>query len=238
MSTQTPPAYEAPAGPPPTPPGKRRRMKGWYRALIALAVLIMVGIIATAAGGCAPTPTATEQPQATATLKPQPTATPSGPQPVTGALLGGPINDFTQAFGSPTSTVPGATQYQTDVRGIPVFLAAATTDRKDTTTNSRVDQVVVRPPLNSGVTWTAAQGEAIAKTFMPPDAKYVKDATVTVPEGAILEHVYISARLAASFPADRFYDVTSLNPVAPGTFHYQCGGPYERDGSCLLQLGV
>jgi hypothetical protein len=75
----------------------------------------------------------------------------------------------------------------------------------------------------SGTTWSDQQGVSIARQFFPPDAKHVRDFTDRY---LGLTHVYVSAALAATFPAGEFREVTdfsSSQQAPPGTFSIVCG---------------
>ncbi len=230
MSRQTP-LQTPPAGMP--PPRERRHVTVWHWAIMALGAVVVVSVMLVAAGegGTSTQPAAQQQ------APPLTTAPPARPQPLAGAVLGGPIDDFTREFGSPTRTHGDGSQYQSiSVNGTRAFLFVGTMTRGSTTT-SRVDQIHVTPPRANSIRWTYAQAEAIAKVFLPPDAQHIKDLTLALHPSKVVEHVYVSARLAASFPADAFFDAWGTALVAPGTFHYRTGGPFDSAGGCMLQLG-
>lgn len=209
------------------------------QVIIAVVVLVLVcgvcGGLGSALGGgnsASPTPTAVAHVPPTATTAPRPTAThtPSGPRPIAGALLGGKAQDFTAKFGDPVKTANQVRDYQATIAGQDTFVRAMLVAPGD---GSRVHFVDVSPN-DSTTQWNDATGEAVARTFLPPDAKYVKD--VNVPDFG-LEHVYQSADLAATFPASSFTDANTGNAVPPGTFYISCGNQDELQGGCSLNLG-
>jgi hypothetical protein len=212
-------------------------------ALLVVCGLCSVGLAVANGGGGKPTrantvPTATSRPTAL-TATPQPTAkptatataTPSGPQPITAATLGGRESDFTAKYGDPVNpagtvrTYPPATIQGASVRISINTSATGSPDRA---------RYLLLVPSDSGTTWDGTTANTIAKTFLPSDATYVKDMQVA---DFGLEHIYHSADLAASLPADLFIDAATNQPVPPGTFYLSCGNQVDPQGGCSLQVG-
>lgn len=202
-------------------------------ALIAVCV-VCGGLSAASQAGKGSTSTnaaLADQIQPTATTsKPAATNTPSGPRPISGALLGAKVSDFTAKFGSPIDTANELRSYQTTIQGQAAFIRTMLVAPGD---SSRVRFIDVNSGQN-GAYWTDATAEAIAKTLAPADAIFVKDLEVA---DFGTEHVYKSADLAATFPTSSFTDQTTDAAVDPGTFYISCGNQNESQGGCSLQLG-
>lgn len=208
------------------------RYKGMSRRaqiiLAAVVVLVVCGGLGSALGsGKSPkvSPTAT-----VGHVKLTSTATPSGPQPVTGARLGGSNSAFAAKFGSPTQTGNEVRDYTATINGQSVFIRAMLLQPGDT---SRVRFIDVKP-ADSGATWDLPTAEAIAKTFLPQDATYLKDLQV---QDFGTENLYMSKDLATTFPSADFSDASTNALVTPGTFYISCGNTNESNGGCSLQLG-
>ena len=85
-------------------------------------------------------------------------------------------------------------------------------------------------PNGSGP-WTINQSQAVARLFMPPDTKHVRD--FTDPQLGTIQ-VYQSADLAATFPAADFTDGGTGEALPPGTFGLACG---DQTAGCSFVLG-
>lgn len=239
------------------------RFRAWYAqagrgmqigvavgALVVICVCCSVGVSALGKGGAGSTPTtglaahqttataskatatkpATKVATATATKEPQPTATAvSG---VTTATLGGTEKAFISAYG-PYAALPNSTteyrDHRATIQGEDTAITVALTSNDD---NMRVRYIKIQPG-DSSSTWSNAQAQTIAKTFLPADAVYVKDKTVA---DFGTEHIYSSQLLAQSFPASAFTDADG-NAVPAGTFYLACGDQVDGQGKCSLQLG-
>lgn len=215
-------------------------------ALVVICVCCSVGIGALGKGGASSTPTtgiaanqttataskatATKTATVTATKAPQPTATAvSG---VTTATLGGTEKAFIAAYG-PYAALPNSTtdfrDHRATIKGQDTAITVTLTSNDD---NMRVRFIKIQPGDNSS-TWSNAQAQTIAKTFLPADAVYVKDKTVA---DFGTEHLYTSKLLAQSFPASAFMDQNG-NAVPAGTFYLACGDQVDGQGKCSMQLG-
>lgn len=83
----------------------------------------------------------------------------------------------------------------------------------------------------------AQTAPAIMKTFLPPDARYVRTETRDASfGGTVVHHVYTSALLAKAIddPHDYFDDLDFSTPIPVGTFEWYCystygylNGPYD-----------
>ncbi|HEY7093800.1 MAG TPA: hypothetical protein VH393_11510 [Ktedonobacterales bacterium] len=160
------------------------------------------------------------------------TNTPNGPAKVKGPYLGATESDFQAKYGAPTLKASLARKYNAMINGEHVFIAVTLEDRGTDTARVRFIRVA---PLNESTKWSAATAEAIAKTFLPPDAKFQKDAHV---EDFGKEHIYLSASLGASFPAERFILASDGSQLALGTHYYSCGNTDEPQGGCSMQTGA
>lgn len=148
------------------------------------------------------------------------------PQPLSGATLGGTVADFFAKYGQPVA-LPSFSQKPNWFR---FKLANGTTayvcycdGATGTDGAARLDDFRISPP--SGTTWSDQQGVSIARQFFPPDARHVRD---IVDPYAGLIHVYVSAALAATFPASEFHVFTvggNSQLAPPGTFSIVCGQP-------------
>lgn len=148
------------------------------------------------------------------------------PQPLTGATLGGLPGSFLAKFGNPV-VLWSFSQKRNWFRfklanGTMAYLCycGEATGRDG---NFHLDDFRIAQP--SGTTWSDQQGVGIARQFFPPDAQYVRD---IIDPYVGLTHVYVSAALAATFPASEFRDYTTggnSQLAPPGTFLITCGQP-------------
>lgn len=155
-------------------------------------------------------------PSATDTPTSPPTATPEGPRPLTGATIGGVQDSFTSAFGD--RRVQGsASRYSfTTADGLAAIVQIQTQNGMDRQPHVAF---LTEAPNGSGP-WTVNQSQAVARLFMPPDTKHVRD--FTDPQLGTIQ-VYQSADLAATFPAADFTDSGTGAALPPGTFGLSCG---------------
>jgi hypothetical protein len=206
----------------------------------AVTITVLVVLLVCSVGGLAAAihtslsstvavPTATAQ-----VVLSSPSATP-GPQPLTGAVLGGDRFEFDTLYGYPTSGggTLAATYDYTAPNGLQVELYVDA--HPGTDGNPHVMFLHFGPIPGSGDTWDLATAQALAATFFPPDAQHLRD--VQASNG--LDHIYRSARLAATFPASDFTTDVGSHAVPPGTFDYECfaqnGAPGITD--CFMGPG-
>lgn len=242
MSYQPPPGPPYPGYPPPPPmPPQRpsafaaaranfRRMPLVVRVLvIAFAVVVVCACLGLAAanGGKnnnTATATATSAPQVqapTATAAPKATATPSGPQILTGATLGGLEDAFQAKYGSPAGT--GTAKTFKFPQGL-----VTTTPSGDQSGDGKNHVASLRISPQAGA-WDEPTATPICTQFLPSDANFVQEQQVA---GYGPERVYTSASLALSFPAGDF------NGAAPGTFAMELGPNFPFNKGCIIILGT
>lgn len=177
-------------------------------------------------------PTSTSMPATpTSTPKPTATATPSGPQRISGPIIGGTEASFRLKYGEPSFNKNDIRHYDATINGTSVLIVV----RLDTAKGGqRVGWMhLVTPDPGDGTVWSKATAEAIAKLFLPADAHFMK--SKSVPDFGI-EQVYKSSDLAVSLPADAFTDINTSTLVTPGTFYYSCGNHKEPEGGCTVNL--
>jgi hypothetical protein len=230
--------------------GANARMSNWPSAariaaiagaaLISLCIvcsLCSVGLAALGGGSGSNTTltNATDTPKlASATSAPaaKATNTPSGPAKVKGPYLDGSESDFQAAFGKPDYNFKDTRHYQATIDGKHVLVVAFVTANAN---ENRVRFLRIAPS-DQGAKWNATTGNAMAKRFLPPDAKYQKDKQT---QDVGTEHVYVSQQLGASLPASSFIDIDTNAALAAGTFNYYCGGGINAaDGGCALLPGA
>lgn len=151
---------------------------------------------------------------ATATGTPIPTATPSGPQPLTEAVLGGKIDAFTSKYGDPTRSWDGGGIYSTTINGTPVIINASSNPGND----GSLHIITVEVTPESGVYGPGFDLQTAHDTcskFVPSDAVHTADKTL---DDGSTDYVFKSARLALTLPASRFHDPHN-QPVPAGTLH-------------------
>ena len=157
-----------------------------------VVAMLGLGVLASGCGSAAggSTTAATSAPTATRTSA---TATPA--TGIQDATLGGTLAGFNATYSPEGDGVPG--HFQGIISGTPFFVIVLTTVDAAKGHANHLRLV----PQDSGVKWSAATGSQIATAFLPKDAKHLKDVTVS---GSGLEHLYVSAALAGTFPADQF----------------------------------
>lgn len=167
--------------------------------------------------------------QPTATTMPTNTPKPTGSQPLSGATLGGTQDGFTHVLGTPTDR-SGVPWYAVKLaRGTTAPLCYCT-EHTGSDGNPHLAWFHIDAP--GGTTWSDQQGVTIARPFLPPDAKHVRD--FTDPQVGLI-HVYVSAALAATFPASEFTDSGNGQQLPPGTFGVACGQP--GPSQCSITTG-
>jgi hypothetical protein len=204
-------------------------------SLCLVCGLCSAAIMAMSGGGGATVASATHTPKGTSvTSAPsaQATNTPAGPAKVSGPYLGTTESDFQAKYGAPVLKASLSRQYHATINGQQVFIAVTLENRGTDTARVRFIRVA---PLSSSTKWSASTADAIAHVFLPPDAKFQKDANVA---DFGKEHIYVSASLGASFPADYFTLAADGSQVTPGTHYYSCGNTDEPQGGCSMQTGA
>jgi hypothetical protein len=231
-----PPYWQVP--PPPPPPqgrvqgtwqGLNARTTGWSTGariaaifgVVFVSLCLVCGLCAVGLAAIgAPTPSsnranATSAPAGpTATSTPRPTATPSGPQPLTDAVLGGVKDSFTRTYGAPSRSWDGGGIYSYTSIGVPVIINVSSNTGLDGSLH--VVTVSVTPASGVYGPGLALQtAHDICSIFLPDDAVHVADATF---DDGTHDYVYQSARLATTLPARWFHD-PSNQTVPAGTLH-------------------
>lgn len=171
----------------------------------------------------------TQLPQPTVHPHPTNTPKPAGPQPLSGATLGGTQDGFARKFGAATdrSGVPWYTATLPD--GTTAGICYCT---EHTGSDSNPHLAWFHIDASSDTTWSDQQGVTIAQEFFPPDAKHMRD--FTDPQIGLI-HVYLSADLAITFPAGEFKDSGTDQQLDPGTFSVACGQP--SPSQCIFATG-
>ncbi|HLZ25435.1 MAG TPA: hypothetical protein VKQ30_25210 [Ktedonobacterales bacterium] len=219
----SPPPASFPQFPSPRPPKPKYDAKRIALLSVLMLVLVVSGIflgnslVDALAGASAvfahPTPASV---LATATTLPSPTAISAHPRIVTGPTFGGTSAAFTAAFGAPTKQQYGQTFYAyslADGTRIDICFCDATAGADQTL---HVDILHAYP--DDSTQWSTAIASQLTQTFLPPDAVYQRD--VRIADGSV-EHVYRSADLAATFPADDAGGIVSVDCSIPDA--RECG---------------
>jgi hypothetical protein len=153
----------------------------------------------------------TTAPRATdaVTATPLQTATPSGPQALIEAVLGGKKEAFTASYGAPSQSWDGGGIYSYTSNGTPVFINASSNSGIDGSLHIVTVSVVPTSGVyGPGLALQTAHD--ICSIFLPSDAVHVTDKTFN---DGTHEYVFTSARLAATLPASWFHD--PLNQSVP-----------------------
>lgn len=166
-------------------------------------------------------PTATMMP----TLPPQPTDTVKAvdQQVFSGLTLGSTRDELTRKLGAPTTGRFGDLVYPfTLPDGTKVYLGSIAEHTGSDGTPHIAGFHVDGP---GDTRWSDEQCAAIARAFLPPDAKRVRHSTTSW--GAQV-NVYVSAALARAFPPSEFQDIF-VGQVAPGTLTTACPDSAPQD---------
>ncbi len=207
--------YSSPPRIPPTHPRHRLILLGLI-LLAGVVICIVTGVLSYRADQLT-----TLTPTATVTIPPAPTATPYRGIGDT-STLGGTLLGFDRQFGPPVQQG----HYPATVVGVAVTIIVA----RDAATD-HINDIDITPTGS----WTLTQAIAVALTFLPADARHVRDFALAPPPH-LIEHVYQSATLAATFPASAFTTAADA-ALAPGTLSYVCAAtPTFAD--CNLGVGT
>lgn len=252
--TPPPPPYQYPQpgnfGPPPQQPGRIKRFTSWYMRQNILVKLIVAALIAfvvifvgsAAIAGIAesnqadnsPTPTAAvaSQPTSAPTQAVAPTPTPSGA--FTDALIGADISYFKTKYGDPVSVMN-----DTDYTFTGHLIVSTPFDENQAPYKTRVVSILLDEP--AGQFWTSDQAEQKCSAFMPEDAKYTEQHTLSTKTGMLVESkkIYTSTTLAKQLPGKQFHNLTKS--TKPGTFAVSFSydsGSKDRVYSCYVSLNL
>lgn len=226
-----PPIY--PYLPPPRPPQRRRLNANLLVPAIALGIVVVLllasAVFASLEGRTArgsatviPTWTPTDTPPPTPTL----TALDNGP------FLGAVDDAFVSLLGGSSPSI-GATD--STVAGHHVQVGFQFTAGWDSRSRIRAIEVYA-----GDATMTTQTVPGIMGTFLPPDAKHVRDVTKDVTQyGTVVHHVYYSALLANTLQQQDFIDDLDLTTPTPlGTFEWFCfsyhGWMYGPYSGCIM----
>lgn len=204
--------------------------KGMTAILAVLALLGFLGYQAVSAGASG----GSNIPQASGTVPttaptPTPTPTPKGPHQLTGAVIGGTEQAFTDEYGQP-NIVYGITTFSTTAPDGASAVIRLYDFLTGTDGQKRVDLMGIAPA--AGGSLSQDEVNALVKQIMPPDSKYVRD--VNDPNVGVI-HVYQSADLALSMPPAAFGDSNGGPPWPRGTFSVSCDDPSH---ACTIGTGV
>lgn len=150
------------------------------------------------------------------------------------ATLGGTLEAFQQRYGP---AVESGLMYTATITGQrTLIILTLVTPRQSRDGQRRVVSIAAQVPGEAlGVeTWDAATADAIARAFLPVDARFQDTLTATDDSGVThLIHLYTSEGLAATFapPAT----------AATGAFNYTCHAwppSVSGYGQCLISLGT
>jgi hypothetical protein len=220
-----------PPPPPRTPPQPH---------LFGNPLALVVFIIAMVCGGWVLTHTQTHGPAASATATPRPTF-PLGtatPAPVNAPTLGGTADIFTAAYGAEI----GTRTWQSTIAGQAVKIVVDTLQPDHTTDGQLhifVVDLTVPDHARGRETWNLQTANAIAATFFPSDALYLRDGPGA--QRGEVDHIYHSDALAATFHAEVFTNAAGDKTDPPGTFHveYYAYPPRAPNyGECYLSVGT
>lgn len=161
---------------------------------------------------------------------PTATAIPKSPHPVSGATLGGKESSLQGIYGDPSFNESDIRHYNATINGTDDLILVSIQDGID---GPRAVFLHLVTPYQETI-WSKTTSDAIAKKFIPPDAKFVKTRDV---QDYGTERLYCSSSLAAPFSASAFIDNDTEAPVTPSTFYYACGNQGEPEGGCTINLG-
>jgi hypothetical protein len=152
------------------------------------------------------------------------------PTRVSGPRLGAPLSDFDTAFG--TEQGSGVWYAMLSGQSIMLFVqtnAVSSGSSAEITTLDGIDRVWTLSVTYLGsVAPTTAQNAALCRQFMPTDAQHIRDDPSVAP---LVEHVYRSQLLAASFDTNAFQNNAGAD-VVPGTFTVSYGSRV-----CMMATG-
>lgn len=211
------------------------RTRGAWHAALLMTTFLLLFISGCAAPATATIPTT---PPATATPSPvrSPTATPLPAVKLTSPVLGGSGHAFYTLYGQNNCCYKSGWNYQgsygatwTGIWGADGFTTSPFADD-----NTRVTGIQTLP---NGDPWTVTQALAMAKSFMPPDAKLLRSKSVTflgTNDVQGVERVYSSTLLKDTLPAADFKDANG-NPAQPGVFYVFLNYTYNGSPTPLVQ---
>lgn len=185
------------------------------------------------------TPTVTSQPiAATATSASLPTVTPSA-SAIVAPTLGGTADAFLASSRYQLVSGSRGQLYTATIAGERVLISLTLADPSQTTDGQpHIAVITAQVPGDAlgAETWSGATADTIARSFLPSDAHFQR----IVITGAVHDHIYRSAHLAATFHADQFTDDFGDALVPPGTLSYACHAwPPSAPGlgQCIIAIG-
>jgi hypothetical protein len=111
---------------------------------------------------------------------------------------------------------------------------------------SHIYIIQVETPIQSGdtsETWSLTTLSNYILRFLPPDAKSLGTEAQGGGKGETMHDLY-SARLAATFSADKLTNDGGARQVQPGTLNWSCllarfpGGPSTGVNTCTIAIGT
>lgn len=250
--TPPPPPYQYPQpgqyGPPPQQPGRIKRFASWYsrqnilvKLIVGAAIVFVVLFVGSAAiAGIAESNQADTNPTPTAAVASQPTNAPtqaSTPTPsgaFTDAIIGADISYFKTKYGDPVSVMN-----DTDYTFTGHLIVSTPFDENQAPYKTRVVSILQDEP--AGQFWTFDEAEQKCAVFLPKDARYTEQHTLSTKTGLLVESkkIYTSATLAKQLPDKQFRNLTKS--TKPGTFAVSFSydsGSKDRVYSCYVSLNL
>jgi hypothetical protein len=179
----------------------------------------------------------------------QPTATPlqraRGDNAIFAPTVGGTIDDFQRQYGK--SSDSHGLRYVATIAGQQVQITLAVDDPSQSLDGyAHVTDVEVQSVdfLRGSEPWSATTATAIAKTFLPADARFQR-AVTNIPVGngnaVMSDYVYYSSGMTTTFTPGAFTNGAGDKRVPVGTVHYFCQAlPPVTSGYdwCVVTIGT
>lgn len=147
------------------------------------------------------------------------------------ATLGGTERGFTAVYGAPAQSSGTEATYIIQTRASQLFITIDSDVAKDGT--SHIYDIYLTIQFSSGA-WHQDAADRLYSSFLPSDATHLKD----VRQGDSPERIFLSANLAATFPASSFVEDDNQKILPPGTFDAYCAPLTAGSGSCTIALGA
>jgi hypothetical protein len=206
--------------------------------VVALLVLcggyfLLLRLLHTASTGITAQPTATSLTRARADSA------------IFAPTVGGTIDDFHRQYGKASDSQ--GLSYVATIAGQQVQITLAVDDPSQSLDGyAHVTDVEVQAAdfLRGSEPWSATTATAIAKAFLPADARFQR-AVTKIPVGngnaVISDYIYYSSRMAMTFTPSAFTKGFGDKRVPAGTVHYFCQAlPPATSGYdwCLITIGT
>jgi hypothetical protein len=177
------------------------------------------------------------QPQALHTSASTTTRTATfGSQPIGEVpVLGGSASAFVAKFGLPQEGDTATSKTFNIVEQGHAMQLYVDADVPTLDGGNHVYVVNINPPPVYGAGLNPTVAVAFIKTFLPPDAKHVRD---TMGSNGMMDHIYLSAGLAATWSGQYFENYANNKPNPPGTFDWQCPPNPHGAGVAMCEMGI